>query len=263
MGDTKKMGCGGCLGIGVLSFVGLIGFGSFLASMAPRSDAPVTNAISRTPEVPSSIPAQSSEKPQTSRDPHQPSNPANKPVIDSDAGKLRGTKSKDWDHTWVSVNGKKVMAIYSAVLSNRLTVGITYPLGVTSAPVDQLPQGFLDSWGITGDKIDQMVNVAAERIKTEAQYQVDEARKKADAELDAQRVNMGFKVVQVVSPTELLGVIEYQDGPKFIHISGIDTSNVAQDQTLSAKVWRDGVFRYTSVLGASSQIESYTALRPQ
>ena len=185
------------------------------------------------------------------------------PPANPDAGKLRGTKDKDWDHTWVTIHGKRVMAIYGVRLANNLTVGITSPLGDTSSRVDQLPQGFLDSWGITGDVIDQKISAIAERAKAAAQAQVAEAQNKAEAAADAESITMEFKVVEVMNNSEILAGVQAGDfGSKIVHISGIDASGMTKDNSYTLKVWPNGTFPYASDMGSTSQIESYTGSPP-
>jgi hypothetical protein len=184
------------------------------------------------------------------------------PTPDPDAGKLRGTKETGtWDSTWVTLDtGKKFMAITSVKLDSNLRVSMTNPFGTTALPVDKVPQGFLDSWGITGTVIDQGVAAQAEKIKQQAALDVHEQQAHADAALDAQAQEVGFKVVQIINSNEILAL---QHENLMIHISGINTSNMAEDDIYNLKLWRDGVYRYVSVLGASSQIQSFTASRDE
>ena len=75
---------------------------------------------------------------------------------------------------------------------------------------------------------------------------------------------MGFRVFQVINDNEILATQRIGiDGEeiRMFHISGIDTSNLAEGGTTQLKLWPNGVYRYTTVQGASSQIQSYTASR--
>jgi hypothetical protein len=185
------------------------------------------------------------------------------PPTNPDAGKLRGTKEKDWDHTWVTIRGKKVMAIFNVRLTDSLVVGITNPFGEVSSGVDQLPQGFLDSWGINGNVIDQKVSAIVEQVKAATQAQAAQTQNNAAAAADAESVTMGFKVMEVMNKSEILGSVQAGDfGFRIIHISGIDASGMAPDNSYTLKVWPNGDFQYASGPGATSQIESYTGLQP-
>jgi hypothetical protein len=179
-----------------------------------------------------------------------------------DAGKLRGTKETDWDHTWVTLNGKRVMAIYDVRLAGNLNVAIANPFGNVSSRVDQLPQGFLDSWGITGDVIDQKVSAINDQLKAQAEAQALEAQTKAQAAIAAQTTNMGFKVIQVVNKSEVIASVEGSAfGYTLIHISGIDASGMTADNVYTAKVRRNGVFSYNTGSG-TTQIDNYTGVPP-
>ena len=254
----KKISCVGFLGllfvfiIFVLVLEGLIS----IPGVGP-APAPGQPALVKTPPIPPPLaaPPPQGRVVQSSPAPPIQTNP--------DAGKLRGTKEKDWDHTWVTIRGKKVMAIYNVRLTDNLIVGITNPFGDVSSSVDQLPQGFLDSWGITGNVIDQKVSAIVEQAKAAAQAQAAETQNKAEAASEAESVTLGFKVIQVVNKSEILGSVQAGDyGFRIIHISGIDASGMAADNSYTLKVWPHGVFQYASAPGATSQIESYTGVEP-
>lgn len=153
------------------------------------------------------------------------------------------------------------MSISNVYLADNLNISLVNPYGEVTTSIQQLPQGFLNSWNITPSVIDARVSAIKTReLQQILQTKIAEAAKE-EQEIDASAIELQVRVEQVINGQEILA--GYDDSSKMIHISGINTSNLAQGNHYSFKVWSNGIFRYKTVLGASSQIESYTGSRDE
>jgi hypothetical protein len=92
----------------------------------------------------------------------------------------------------------------------------------------------------------------------------NESSGKSDYELDQSAIKVNFTPISIVNNDEVICQVKTGEfDTKTIHISDIDTTNMADGNNYSVKVWRVGVYRYTTVLGGELQIESYTASRKE
>jgi hypothetical protein len=167
---------------------------------------------------------------------------------------LSGNNSSDWQHTWVTIKGQRFMAIEKVSLNDDLSVRLTNPMGDKVVAVSDLPQAFLDQWGLTTSVLQGKWRAKAASLAQEANAF---AKEEEDAALKLSSVKMYVRVLQVLDERSILG--NYNNGAKIIRITDIDASNLAQDNFYSGRVWRSGVFRYVTTSGAGAQIENYTA----
>jgi hypothetical protein len=93
--------------------------------------------------------------PSTATEPAPPPAPAapSQPAVRMPAPIYSGTTSTNFARDWVDLDGKRLNGITSVVPAPEGQVSILYANGGRNIPVAMLPQGFLDAWGVTPEKL--------------------------------------------------------------------------------------------------------------
>jgi hypothetical protein len=82
----------------------------------------------------------------------------------------------------------------------------------------------------------------------------------SDFDFDQTASHLKFTPVSIINDHELICMVKTNEfDTKTVHICDIDTTNMADGDYYTASVWKIGVYRYTTQLGAELQVESYTA----
>jgi hypothetical protein len=153
-------GCFGRLFGGVvLFFFGGIVIIAIAIALAPQPQSPVSDkapAIRESaPTVQSPVPQNATVSPPEDTAPSAPSPqpPVSAPATLTDNADYHGTTETNFAKDWVVVDGTKITGIFSVSPAPDAQVAILYSDGGRDVPVNKLPQGFLDSWSITPEKL--------------------------------------------------------------------------------------------------------------
>jgi hypothetical protein len=166
-----------------------------------------------------------------------------------------------WTRSQLKIGDKMLIGIDTVMLTSNCDVKISDSSGATyTYYIKEIPQGFLDAWGVTGDAIDKAI--VARDLKARARAEAAEEKDAADrkAAIDVSATKLEVRITQVVNESEIIGTIN--EGYITVHVGGIDTSDMTDDQTIVCRVWPESPYRYVTVMGATAQIKSFTTKVP-
>ncbi|MCE0483606.1 MAG: hypothetical protein LV479_05145 [Methylacidiphilales bacterium] len=144
------------MAVGVIGTVGTVAAISDAAhrTNAPDAQPPATNDYTNTsapaPESPAVAPSQTNEQPGTVTPTPSPAIPQAITLTDAD---YRGTSDTNFAKDWVIVNGEKLDGIMAVNPAPNAIVVILYSAGNKNVPASKLPQGFLDAWKLTPERL--------------------------------------------------------------------------------------------------------------